>query len=162
VNALIVVDSEFGNTARVAESVAQGLAPMGASIVRLGVGDRRVPDRAAGFDLLVVAGPTMNRGLSPRLRDAIPAIAQLARDVRCAAFDTRLRAPELFTGSAAKELTKHLRKAGAQLIAPPESFLVQRPAGRPMSAVTIEDGELARARDWGRSLADLAAGTRAA
>lgn len=165
-NALIIVDSEFGNTARVAECIAEGLAPLRASVRRLPAGDTRdaiVPE----LDLLVVGGPTMNRGMSPRLRAAHEWIAELARVVPSVAFDTRLRAPRIFTGSAAKELTEHLRGAGAPVIASPESFLVYRPAGPgkaplPTSAVTLVDGELERARDWAASLADRVVSTRAA
>jgi flavodoxin len=162
--ALILVDSEFGNTYRVAEAIADGLAPLGASILRIG-GEEPPWDLTPGLDLLLVGGPTMNRGLSPRLRHMLDVIAATTRDMPVAVFDTRLAGPEVFTGSASKQAAKRLRRAGAKLVAPPESFTVRRPSTKGRSRpedVVLDDGELDRAGAWAVALLRAIDGERAA
>jgi hypothetical protein len=56
----------------------------------------------------------------------------------------------IVTGSAAKGIAKRLRQDGYELVAEPESFVVDDSDG-PLHA-----GELERARAWGRSLAKAA------
>jgi hypothetical protein len=166
-NVVILVDSEFGNTACVAASLAEGLEPARCAVIRLADWDGRLPEPAAGPDLLLVGGPTMHRGMSPRLRAAVPALVRLAGSVPWAVFDTRLRGPRLITGSAAAALMKPLGTAGGQAVTGPESFLVHRPVASdgsrlPVSEVALVNGELARARDWGRMVAALVVDRRAA
>jgi hypothetical protein len=63
-----------------------------------------------------------------------------------AAFDTRGDANAALTGSAARGIAKRLRRHGFELVGEPESFLVEDAEG------PLADGELDRAREWGRSL----------
>jgi hypothetical protein len=63
-----------------------------------------------------------------------------------AVFDTRFDRSVWLTGSAAKRIASKLRKTGAHLIAPPESFFVVGTEG------PLADGELAHAESWSRSL----------
>jgi hypothetical protein len=57
-------------------------------------------------------------------------------------------------GSAAADVAKVLRKAGGQLVAPPESFFMGR--GGPLERQTLEAGEIERAETWGRAIAAAA------
>jgi flavodoxin len=152
----VIVDSLFGNTERLAEAVAQGMALM--SVRVLGAGEAIGPATLAGVDVLVVAGPTTSRGMSPRLRTALDGLDGSVRGMNVALFDTRYRGPEFLMGSAARRAEKQLVAAGAVIVVPRESFLVRRtpPAagGRGAPAdVELEPGELERAREWGRKLA---------
>ena len=62
--ALVVVESVFGNTRRIAEAVAEGLGQRaGARIVDVAVA-ARTPDLLDGIDLLVVGGPTHAFGMT--------------------------------------------------------------------------------------------------
>jgi hypothetical protein len=149
--AAVVYESSFGNTRDVAAAVAHGL---GASLHSV---DEEPPD-FGDLDLLVVGGPTHVHGLSgERSRkaakeqgapgasgigarefvDHLPATPTLS----AAAFDTRIRKPVALTGSAARGLTKRLRRHGCRLAAPPESFFVEGTGG------PLAPGA------WGRSLA---------
>jgi flavodoxin len=138
---LIVYDSLYGNTQHIAQAIAAtlgegGLAPMVAA-QDLGILD------VTDLDLLVVGGPTQRHGISPELRavlDAVPAGA--LGGVAAAAFDTRLRAARLLTGSAASRIARTLEQKGARLVLPPESFLVTHRDG-PL----VED-EATRACGW--------------
>jgi flavodoxin len=156
---VVVFDSKFGNTARIAEAIGRGAS------VR---GDTRVvsTDEAADAlgvrpDLLLVGGPTRNHGITAELRTFLDALAagRLA-GTRAAAFDTRYRMVTLLSGSAARDASGRLARAGAEVIAAPESFFMSR-AGKPEQQ-TLEAGEPERAEAWGRRLADAVAGDRAA
>ncbi len=160
--AVILVDSQFGNTARLADAVAEGIGPE-TSIVRVGhPGSRSELLRELDvreLDLLVVGGPTIHRGMSPDLGEALAAIEGRLQGLDVAAFDTRLQGPGLLMGSAARRAGKRVRAAGARLLGRPEGFYVQRaaasPSGRPRPEdVTLVPGELDRARSWGLMLRD--------
>ena len=74
-SAQIIVDSEFGSTARIAETIADGLESLGSAVVQLGTTDT-ARDTAPQRDLL--GGPTMYRRLSPRRSDEAVAAARVA------------------------------------------------------------------------------------
>ena len=64
-----------------------------------------------------------------------------------AAFDTRIDKPPALTGVAARGIAKRLGRRGWKLVAEPESFFVEDSEG------PLADGELERAREWGKALA---------
>ena len=157
--AVVVYDTQFGNTEQVARAVAQGLGdqgPVDLLAATAAVGQPEVPP-----DLLLIGGPTQRHGMSPALRayvDALPR-ARLGT-TRLATFDTRYRMAPLLSGSAAKEVAARLRRTGFRLVAAPESFFIERdrpPNGekRRHGSEQLEPGELDRAREWGRRLASI-------
>ncbi|MBE0431932.1 flavodoxin family protein [candidate division WOR-3 bacterium] len=151
---LIVYDSFFGNTEKVARAMRDGLATEGdASVCR--VNDVK-PEQLAGLDVLLVGSPT--RAFRPTkatmdLLNALPGSG--LKGVRVAAFDTRI-APEdvkprllrwmvkLF-GYASEPISKRLVKKGGELALTPEGFCVMDSEG------PLKDGELERAAAWARS-----------
>ena len=161
--ALVVYESSFGNTQRIARTVADALAVEGeATIVSV---DEPLPP-LRGFDLLVVGAPTHVHGLSSRMsrkgaleqqgrggeigigvRGWLDRLPLLGRPP-VAVFDTRAHRSELLVGSAAHGIAHRLRKRGYRLVVEPESFFV---AGTPGP---LEDGELERAEKWGSMLAN--------
>jgi flavodoxin len=148
---LVVYESRYGNTARIAREIAAGLEADGP--VRLVEASDPTALDVAAIDLLVVGGPTEGHGVSRTLR------ARLSRvppggfaGVAAAAFDTRVTWPAFLAGSAAKGLAKTVEQLGAQLVAPPESFLVT--GGKADSLVA---GEPERARSWAAQLRPVAA-----
>ncbi len=170
---LVVFESMFGNTHLVAERIARGLA--GSGEVRVASVAEATDDALAGRDLVVVGGPTHVHGMaSARTRDAAreqagredaglamdpdaegPMLREwfdgltLPAGCRAAAFDTRLHGPAALTGRASRGIAKRLERHGASLVAPPESFFVGRDNH-------LDDGEAARAEEWGASLARAA------
>jgi flavodoxin len=159
-DAIVVYESLWGNTAQVARAVAEGLGP-GARALRT---DEAGPDAVAGAELVVAGAPVLGFKLSsPRMRDAIrqnPGKGA-APDLSCpllsdwlegltpgsgwgAAFDTRVRGP---FGKGAPEIARLLEAAGCRPLAEPEGFLVKGKHG------PMRDGELERARAWGEQLA---------
>src|SRR5512146_1615547 len=66
-NALILYDSEYGNTERIAQAIAHSLETPRLIHARMLVADPGAA-KLAECDLLVVGGPTQAHGISPRLR----------------------------------------------------------------------------------------------
>ena len=152
---VVIYDSKFGNTEKVAEAIGRGVRTLG---------DVRVMSTAEAADaaqmpserpdLLLLGGPTQKRGPSPGLRAFMAALPAALRGVPAASFDTRYRGAVWLTGSAAAEAAKVLREAGGELVAPPESFFMGR-RGR-MELQKLEPGEIERAEQWGAAVAAAA------
>lgn len=162
--ALVVFESLWGNTRAVAEAVADGLGDgVAQAVTRLDVTDAPVPV-PGDVDLVVVGGPThafsMTRASTRRdaegqgapsghagrgIRDwlgELPASQHLS----VATFDTRAGSVRHLPGSAAKAAAKEIRRHHLGRLVSTESFYVEDLAG------PLLDGELDRARSWGRSL----------
>jgi hypothetical protein len=164
--ALIVYESMFGSTRRIAQAIASGLRPTYAVDV---VGVENAPGElgVVGPDvsLLIVGAPSHLFGLStPKsriaagkraerpmatadlgLREWLDALVGAAGRRDVLAFETRLRVRGM-PGSAAKSAARRMRKLGYRLLWPPQSFYVANLTG------TLVEGELERARMWGRWL----------
>jgi flavodoxin len=148
---VVIYDSRFGNTEKIAEAIGRGAGTR--SDVRVmstaeadGVA-RTLPGRP---DLLLLGGPTQKRGPSPALRGFLADLPGSLRAVPAVCFDTRYRGPLLLMGSAAAGAAKVLAATGAPVIAPPESFFIARKG--PMELQQLEPGELERAEGWGRAV----------
>lgn len=169
--ALVVYESMFGNTRHVAEAVARGLG----SAVRTVPVTQAHEENLSDYDLVVVGGPTHAHGMSREstrhgaaeqtekpdsgltlepdaesegVREWLDSLP--SGGGRAAAFDTRIDLAAVLTGRAGKGIAKKLRKHGFELVADPESFLVDKQSA-------LEPGEEERAEQWGRSLAQQAA-----
>ncbi len=164
-DALVVVESVFGNTRRIADAVALGLGER-MHVRVLDVADPEAVPAAAAADLLVVGGPThafgMTRPATRRsavgqgapdaaevgLREFLHALAPAGAHCAAVAFDTRADRPRL-PGSAAAAAARRLRHLGYGVLTHPVSFRVNGTPG-PLVA-----GEEERARVWGSNLVAL-------
>lgn len=169
--AVIVYESMFGSTKKVAEAIAEGLADCAeVSVVPVTSADAHILD---GADLVVVGGPTHTHGMSrpstrkmagkrasevelvpgavsgPGVREWLASLGRL--EVAGAAFDTRLQGLPAFTGRASKSIRRLLAQHGARVAASPKSFLVEGLTG------ALVEGELGRARAWGEHLSGVIA-----
>ena len=160
--ALLIYDSCYGNTEKIAHAIGDGLAEgLGASgsVQVLPVGEAHF-DQLAGWDLVIVGAPTHGSHPSPPMReflDRVPDKALLG--VKVAAFDTRTDMDTLngamrwFSkfldrlGYAAPKISASLEAKGGQVVRPPEGFIVKGTEG------PLEEGELERATSWGRQIA---------
>jgi len=154
--ALVVCESCFGNTRAVADVVVNVLRNGFASVEL--VTPAEAPSSVDDLDLLIVGAPTHAFGLSrPSTRQAardqggagaggdgvrewLEALRPVARPVRAAVFDTRVRKP-LIPGSAAHAIRRRLRPLGFDVVSA-ISFSVHRTAG------PLVDDELDVARQW--------------
>ncbi len=147
--ALIVYDSYFGNTEKIAQAIADGLKSR-ATATRVGDAD---PDSLQDVDLLIVGSPTRAFKATPPVIQFINKIHRKGlHGIRVSAFDTRISAEDtdskflkkmikLF-GYAAEPLAKKLKTKGGEVAVPPEGFFVQDTEG------PLKEGELERAREW--------------
>lgn len=165
--ALIVFESMFGNTKAVALAIAEGIRPaMEVDAVEVSDAPKVLP---SDLDLLVVGGPTHAHGLTSSrtrataaeragtrlvsrgagVREWLESLAPGPTALDAAAFDTRVKGPEILLGSAAKGVAKRLKALGYR-VSPPASFLVSGPSDEPFDQLSA--GELDRAREWGAAL----------
>ena len=166
-SAIVIYESVYGNTRAIAEAIAEGL------------GDARVlpvheaPDHVRDNELVVIGGPTHIHGMAtsrsrqvavealhedgnehqiepgateePGLRAWLRELPE-EPDVKAATFDTRLDRSPWVTGAASRGIAKRLRHRRYDVV-DTESFLVEESEG------PLAEGELDRAREWGRKLA---------
>jgi len=148
-NALVIYDSVFGNTEKIAQSIAAALGTKSIPVSQADAGQLR------GLDLLVVGSPT--RGFRPtegvsKLLNGLP--KNHLAGVHVAAFDTRIVLETIDSkalrflvdkgGYAANTIAKTLEKKGGKLTAPPEGFFVTGEQG------PLKNGEVERATEWAR------------
>jgi flavodoxin len=141
--ALVVFDSTWGNTEKIAHAVASGIGG-GARVLRVGSVDAA---RFDGIDLLVLGSPILGGRPSPSMHGYIDSIPEAAaRRLQVATFDTRLmmRFARIF-GYAAVRMADQLKEKGCALRST-EGFFVKGRSG------PLADGELARATEWGSTL----------
>jgi hypothetical protein len=157
---LVVYESMWGNTRRVAVAVSDGL---GEDVRTVSVAEAPVPV-PGDVDMLVVGGPThafsmsrastrqesANKGadetdVTSGIREWLGALPA-SDHVRVATFDTRVASARHLPGSAAKAAAKEVRRHHVGRVIATESFYVRDTTG------PLLDGELDRARTWGSLL----------
>jgi len=144
VKTLVVYDSVFGNTEKVAQAVAAVL-PGTVKVARVGGVSAR---DLGGADLLVLGSPTVGGRPTKPMQEFVQSIPQgVAKTVRLAAFDTRItmKFARAF-GYAAPRMADTLARKGSSLKLPPEGFIVKGRNG------PLAEGELDRAADWGKKV----------
>jgi len=170
-DAAVVYESMYGNSEQVARAIAEGLCD-NLRVTVLDVTDPAAePTALRHVGLLVVGGPThafgMTRpatradavqratgpvsGRTRGLREWVESVPRQADSRLAATFDTRVTKVKPFPGSAARGAAKVLRRAGFRLLTAPASFYVGDVEG------PLDDGELDRAREWGRALGEALA-----
>jgi hypothetical protein len=160
--ALVVYESMWGNSERVARAVAAGVREvMGVEVVEVG----SAPTDLTDTELVVAGGPThafsMSRASTRRdARGQGAPLGSVASGLRewldalghehgrwLAAFDTRVTKVRHLPGSAAHSAARAGRRHGFTDAGHPESFFVLDVDG------PLAEGELERARRWGHDVA---------
>ena len=145
-NALVVYDSQYGNTERITQTIANTLRATSGEVraVHVVAAD---PAELKSFDLLVVGWPTQGWRPTPAIHSFLERISsERIGGLRIACFDTRFPLPRWVTGSAAKVMATKLQEKGIPLLLEPESFFVKGREG------PLRSGELDRASTWARML----------
>lgn len=153
---LVIFDSLYGNTEKIAQSISHALSEQGeVAILRVGEG---LTDQLAGVELLVVGSPTQRLRATDGMNNLLNSIPKNGlKDLKVAAFDTRLtweaieKTPPLpffvkILGYAAERIARQLKSKGGELVIPPEGFFVQGMEG------PLVEGEVERAAAWARKL----------
>ena len=153
--ALVIYDSFFGNTEKIAQAIGQALGSQG-EVEVCRVGEVR-PEQLAGLNLLVVGSPTRAFRPSPAISKFLGGIpANGLQGIKVAAFDTGISLQDAHSailsffvrlfGYAAKPIADKLTKKGGELAVSPEGFFVKGSEG------PLKEGELERAADWAKQI----------
>jgi flavodoxin len=153
---IVIFDSLYGNTEKIAQSIGTALRMKG-EVEVLRVGEVKM-DMLAGVDLLVVGTPTQKFRSTEAIKAFLNEIpADRLKGIDVATFDTRLTQSKIdgtpvlphfvkIFGYAAGPIAKVLKKKGGQLVVPPEGFYVEDTEG------PLKEGELERAAAWASKL----------
>ena len=150
---LVVYDSYFGNTEKVARAIGESF---GDDVPVLRVGDVKL-ERLSELDYLVVGSPTRAFRPSDATRAFLGDIPSGGlKGVKVAAFDTRIAQEDVdnpllrfmvrLFGYAAKPTADKLVKRGGELVGEPMGFMVLGSEG------PLREGELERAVSWAQKL----------
>lgn len=152
---LVLYDSFFGNTKKVAETIVSTLGQVHEiEIVKV---ENASIAQLQNAELLFVGSPTRAFSASPNMTAFLKSLPEKSLSaVKAAVFDTRI-APEdvkpkligmaiKWAGYADKKMIKLLQPSGADVVPPGNGFMVSESEG-PLKA-----GELERAVDWANSI----------
>jgi flavodoxin I len=143
---LVIYDSFFGNTEKIARAIGASIAPH-AEVRVVRVTDIR-PDALTGLDVLIIGSPTRGFRPSPLVQEFLKAIPDGALEgVKATAFDTSIPKKEMpffirGFGYAAKPILDALKSKGAEQLVEHEDFYVGGEQG------PLKEGELERAAAW--------------
>jgi flavodoxin I len=147
---LVVFDSVYGNTEKIARAVGAGITTPN-SVKVVSVADVKQSDLQS-IDLLIVGSPTHGGRATPALQQFFAQIpADGLKNVKITAFDTRISGKNkgfgvrLITkafGYAAGRIASVLESKGGTLASPPEGFVVDKNEG------PLKHGEAERATIW--------------
>lgn len=141
--ALIVFDSNYGNTKLIAEGIAQELAPDAKAVAVNNLNKNDLEQ----MDLIIVGSPINAWRPTQSILWFIYRLNSMVRKgVKVAAFDTRVRS--FISGNAAKKIANALSDIGFMVIDKPQGFYVKGKEGPLLS------GEIERARSWAKNLRD--------
>ncbi|HTP10042.1 MAG TPA: nitric oxide synthase [Anaerolineae bacterium] len=144
---LVIYDSIFGNTAKVAQTMSAALQTSALPISQVTL------DMLHGLDLLIVGSPTRSFRPTPSISRFLKSLPQdQLAGIQVTAFDTRIWLNTIDSavfrflvdksGYAANTMASMLKKKGGTLAVPPEGFLVTGEQG------PLKNGELERAAEW--------------
>lgn len=148
---LIIYDSFFGNTEKIAQALGNSLSPKNqVEVVKI---NALKPEQLTGVGLLIVGSPT--RAFRPT-KPIVKFLKKLPRGalkgIEVAAFDTRINPVEVNSrllnfmvkifGYAAEPIAKYLVKKSGLLVLSPTGYFVKESEG------PLKDGEIERAKEW--------------
>jgi flavodoxin I len=154
--ALVIFDSQYGNTEKIAQAICNTLKQQ-SEVEMVRVGQAKL-EQLQGIDLLVIGSPTQQFRATEAMRIFLESIpVNGLKGVKVAAFDTRLTQAfvdknkilsvfERVFGYAAERIAKALKQKGGELVLPGEPFYVEGTEG-PLVA-----GEEQRAGEWAAKL----------
>ena len=152
---LVIYDSAYGNTEKIARAIAGAITPSG-EVKILSAGDAN-PSELESIGLLIVGSPTQGFRPTKPVQTFIESIpGGTLKGINVAAFDTRIPASDAGTGLrmimkmggyAAPRIARALKKKGGNLVVPPEGFFVKSKEG------PLGERELERAASWVKEIA---------
>jgi flavodoxin len=138
---LVIFDSNFGNTKRIAEAIAEefGDSAKAVSVSKFSI--KYLED----VSLLIVGSPIIGWRPSEKMAKFLGEFSKgQLKEIKSVSFDTRVNI--FFHGDAAKKISKKLEEAGAKIITEPQVFFVKGKKG------PLLEGEIEKAKKWVESI----------
>lgn len=149
-NAIVIYDSLYGNTERVARTIGSVLQATVLPVTKVFVWNLNE------HDTIIVGSPVHGGRATPAIDSFLKSIPDgLLKDKKVAAFDTRFDPQEHGAGLrilmavirfAAERIARDLKNKGGILVAEPVGFIVEDKKG------PLKDGELRRAQEWAKEV----------
>jgi len=151
-NVLVIYDSMYGNTEKIARSIADAI---GGDVKVVRAGDVKPRDMDS-IGVLIVGSPTQGFLATKPVQAFIESIpADGLKGIKLTAFDTRMSTSDVgaglklimkMGGYAAGRIAEALRKKGGTIVVPAEGFFVKDKEG------PLKEGELERAAAWAKEI----------
>lgn len=142
---LVIYDSYFGNTEKVANVIGAELDTIPTHVKKF------KNSQLEGIDLLVVGSPTRAFNPSVNIKNFLNNLPNI-EGIKVGAFDTRIEAEKApskilrflvkIFGYAAKPILKKLEKRGGEKVLEPIGFYVDDTEG------PLREGEIEKAKEW--------------
>jgi len=149
--AIVIYDTRFGNTEKIAKSLSKGLKEEGVEVDCVKIDEVDV-DKLPEYDFLAVGGPTHMASMSEPMKEFLEKLKTVdIRGKKGFCFDTRnhSRFNRFNLNSAAKRIEKKLKKMKVRMIEPRESAIVEGREG------PLEEGARETFEKLGREIAEL-------
>ena len=142
--ALIIYDSVYGNTEKLAKAIGEAIAG-DVKMIRIG---EVIPSQLDSIELLIVGSPTQGGRPTKPLQEFLNGIADDSlKNMQIAVFDTRISSKWVgIFGYASNRIGEMLKKKCGNLLVPPEGFMVVNTKG------PLKEGELERATNWAEEI----------
>lgn len=156
--AIVIYDSRYGNTEKIARSLERGLKASG--VETLCSRDSQVfTDLLKEYDLIAVGGPTEFVSASRPMKDFLDKLKKANLGGKHGfAFDTKL--DSRISGSAAGYIEKHLKHCGLEIIYPRASAIVLGGQKGEKGDVKLKQGDEERFEAIGREVGGLLIGRK--
>ena len=145
IKAIVLYDSRYGNTERIAKAICNGMKEVGFDEVIAQSGGRTTPDELRDSEVWIFGSPTHKGRTSGNFKKLFKWMRkELVLDRIGVAFETRLEGSD---GGAASMIESVMKECGVTIIHEAESFVLEDKTG------PLAQGEESRAISLGRKLA---------
>ena len=124
---IVLYDSKFGNTKKVANALIRGLEA-GGNIVDCSSIDEFEIGKIESYDVIGIGGPTHNRGMSKNMKAFLSKLKKFnIENKKAFVFETKLGFP--LAGSSGKKILKDLTKIKMEILHPLITGIVSEQKG---------------------------------
>ena len=145
--AIVIYHTQFGNTEKIAKSLASGMGEQGVEVDCIKVEEVNI-EKLTEYDLLAIGGPTVAFGVSPPIKSFLEKLESMPfKGKKAYAFDTSMQLR--WAGSAGKGIENRLKRIGMSIVKPYSSAIVMGKEG------PLKDGMEEKSKQIGIEIARL-------
>ena len=120
--AIVIYDTKFGNTEKIATALARGMEKQGVKVDCVKTDEVDI-DKLVEYGFLAIGGPTHAFGVSQPMKAFLEKLKSVdIKGKKAFAFDTKYKA--WWAGSAGKGIEKALKRLGMSIVKPHSSAIV--------------------------------------